>query len=170
MCHTHAAVAPVQMYVTQLAAKILNRGMVHSDERTKLESDVITGIEAVKTQAWEPFFLRRVTAARADELAVLWESFKLAALNTLILQTVPTVVTIATFSVYVLLGNELTATKAFTAMSLFSVLRFPLFQLPMVMSQVTRTQVAFSRLHVRTSSRAPCFFLASLLMSPCQLA
>lgn len=132
-----------------MATGILNRGMTQSDERTKLESDVVTGIEAVKTQAWETFFSERVTELRARELDILWEGFKLSALNTLILQTIPTLVTIATFSLYVILGNTLTATKAFTALSLFSVLRFPLFQLPMVVSFVTRAQVALGRLKVR---------------------
>ena len=139
----------LQMKVTRMATAILNRGMTQSDERTKLESDVVTGIEAVKTQAWETFFSERVTELRNQELAILWEGFKLSALNTLILQTIPTLVTIATFALYVLLGNTLTATKAFTALSLFSVLRFPLFQLPMVVSFVTRAQVALGRLRVR---------------------
>lgn len=65
-------------------------------------------------------------------------------------QAIPTVVTIATFSLYVLLGHELTATRAFTALSLFAVLRNPLFQLPMVITQATRAAVAIRRLRVRT--------------------
>lgn len=127
--------------------------MTQADERTKLESDVVTGVEAVKTQAWETFFLQRITAIRAQELSILWKSFKLSALNTLVLQTVPTLVTIATFAMYVLLGNTLTANKAFTSLSLFSVLRFPLFQLPMVVSQAVKASVAFARLKVRYSVR-----------------
>ena len=41
-------------------------------------------------------------------------------------------VSLATFTVYVLLGNELTAGKAFVAISLFNILRFPLAMLPRV--------------------------------------
>lgn len=41
-------------------------------------------------------------------------------------------VSLATFAVYVLLGNELTAGKAFVAISLFNILRFPLTVLPRV--------------------------------------
>jgi ATP-binding cassette, subfamily C (CFTR/MRP), member 1 len=136
------------MQVTRMATQILNRAMAQSDERTKLEADIISGIEEVKTQAWETLFRERITSVRAQELTVLWQGFKLTALNTLILQAVPTVVTIATFALYVLLGHTLTATKAFTALSLFSVLRFPLFQLPMVISLVSRGQVALGRLKV----------------------
>jgi ATP-binding cassette, subfamily C (CFTR/MRP), member 1 len=141
----------VQAVVTRKATAILSRGMIHSDERTKLESDMVTGIEAVKSQAWETFFLERIQALRSQELVVLWEGFKLTALNTLVLQTIPTLVTIATFALYILLGNTLTATKAFTSLSLFSVLRFPLFQLPMVLSYVTKAQVALGRFKVQPS-------------------
>lgn len=99
---------------------------------------------------------------RVQELAVLWRGFKLQAGNTLLLQTIPTLVTIATFTLYVLLGNDLTAAKAFTALSLFSVLRFPLFQLPMIIQQLTRAGVAFRRLNVRPSPpRHACLVLLS---------
>jgi ATP-binding cassette, subfamily C (CFTR/MRP), member 1 len=139
----------MQTALAGLSAKILRENMAVSDERTRLETDVVIGIEAVKTQVWEPFFQATIGAIRSQELVVLWRSFKLAAGNTLLLQTIPTLVTIATFTLYVLLGNELTAATAFTALALFSVLRFPLFQLPMVIQQATRAGVAFRRLRVR---------------------
>ena len=41
-------------------------------------------------------------------------------------------VSIATFAIYVLTGNELTASKAFVAISLFNILRFPMVMLPNV--------------------------------------
>ena len=43
-------------------------------------------------------------------------------------------VSLATFAIYVLLGNELTATKTFVAISLFNILRFPLMMLPHVVT------------------------------------
>jgi ATP-binding cassette subfamily C (CFTR/MRP) protein 1 len=48
------------------------------------------------------------------------------AVNYFILGSVPVLVSLATFGCYVLLGNELTAAKAFTAITLFAILRFPL--------------------------------------------
>lgn len=43
-----------------------------------------------------------------------------------------TQVSVATFAVYVMTGNELTATKAFVAIALFNVLRFPISVMPRV--------------------------------------
>lgn len=57
-------------------------------------------------------------------------------LNTFMLNSIPVVVTVVSFGMYTLLGGDLTPAKAFTSLSLFSVLRFPLFMLPNVVTQV----------------------------------
>ena len=54
-------------------------------------------------------------------------------------------VSLATFAVYVLLGNELTAGKAFVAISLFNILRFPLTVLPRVVMNFIQVCRAFQR-------------------------
>lgn len=54
------------MALASVATKILREGMAVSDERTKLEADVITGIEAVKTQAWERPFTEQIGALRSQ--------------------------------------------------------------------------------------------------------
>uniref|UniRef100_A0A8C3J1W6 Multidrug resistance-associated protein 1-like n=1 Tax=Chrysemys picta bellii TaxID=8478 RepID=A0A8C3J1W6_CHRPI len=57
-------------------------------------------------------------------------------------------VSLATFGVYFLLDEEnvLTATKVFTSISLFNILRLPLFDLPTVISAVAQTKVSLGRL------------------------
>ena len=45
-------------------------------------------------------------------------------------------VTVVAFGAYALLGNEMTAAKAFTSISLFAVLRFPLYTFPQLITQV----------------------------------
>ena len=56
-----------------------------------------------------------------------------------LLNAIPTLVSVLTFTAYIVLGNELTAAKAFTSLSLFTVLRMPLFQLPQVFLVSPRT-------------------------------
>ena len=53
-------------------------------------------------------------------------------------------VSFATFGVYILTGNELTASKAFLAMSLFNIIRFPFTILPFAV--ISFVQVGFSYL------------------------
>ncbi|XP_074882257.1 ATP-binding cassette sub-family C member 2 isoform X4 [Buteo buteo] len=57
-------------------------------------------------------------------------------------------VSLASFAVYVLVdeNNILDAQKAFTAISLFNVLRFPMAMLPLVLSSLVQTNVSTARL------------------------
>ena len=64
-------------------------------------------------------------------------------LNSFILNSIPVVVTVVSFGVYSLLGGDLTPAKAFTSLSLFAVLRFPLFMLPNLITQVCRIMFSF---------------------------
>lgn len=57
-------------------------------------------------------------------------------LNTFILNSIPVVVIVVSFGMFTLLGGDLTPARAFTSISLFAVLRFPLFMLPSTISQV----------------------------------
>jgi len=57
-------------------------------------------------------------------------------LNSFILNSIPVLVTVTTFGIFALLGGELTPARAFTSLSLFAVLRFPLNMLPNLLSQV----------------------------------
>lgn len=66
-------------------------------------------------------FWDRIQKVRQTELDILWKSFRVATFNSFLLNAIPTFVSVATFTTYVLLGNKLTAAKAFTSLSLFSV-------------------------------------------------
>eukprot|EP00882_Tetradesmus_deserticola_P019531 GHRQ01021027.1.p1 GENE.GHRQ01021027.1~~GHRQ01021027.1.p1 ORF type:complete len:162 (-),score=34.97 GHRQ01021027.1:263-748(-) len=54
-----------------------------------------------------------------------------------LVNAIPTIIPVATFLAYLIIRREpLSAAQAFTALSLFNVLRFPLFQLPQIVTQV----------------------------------
>ena len=57
-------------------------------------------------------------------------------LNAFILNSIPVLVTVTSFGMFTLLGGKLTPARAFTSLSLFAVLRFPLNMLPNLLSQV----------------------------------
>ncbi|KAG2688836.1 hypothetical protein I3760_09G112600 [Carya illinoinensis] len=66
--------------------------------------------------------------------------------NSFILNSIPVVVTVTSFGLFTLLGGHLTPARAFTSLSLFSVLRFPLNMLPNLLSQVVNANVSLQRL------------------------
>ena len=52
-------------------------------------------------------------------------------------------VSLATFGTYVSLGNTLTASKAFVALALFQVLRFPLTMLASLLTNLIQVSMKF---------------------------
>ena len=135
---------PLNMIMMKTSGAMLKAALAHTDERTKLEGELVGGIEVVKCSAWEAPFLERINAARARELAALWRVSILNAVVTFVLYAVPTIVPVATFAAYLLLGNSLSSTKAFVSLALFNVLRFPLFLLPSLLQQLTTAKVRIS--------------------------
>lgn len=79
-------------------------------------------------------------------MSALWDAFKLQVWINVMITTIPTIVSVVAFMVYVLLGNELTAANAFVSLTLFNQLRFPLFNLPRTITLVTLAQVGLKRL------------------------
>lgn len=55
-------------------------------------------------------------------------------------------VSVVTFLVYTAAGNKLTPAVAFTALSLFGVLRMPLISLPNIINQAIAASVAVNRI------------------------
>ena len=55
---------PANMVMMRLTGGMLKSALAHTDERTKLEGELVGGIEVVKCSAWESPFLGRITRAR----------------------------------------------------------------------------------------------------------
>ncbi|XP_076974835.1 multidrug resistance-associated protein 1-like isoform X1 [Tamandua tetradactyla] len=118
------------------------------DKQIKLLNEILHGIKILKLYAWEPSYKKKIIEIREQELKVQKSAGYLAVFSMLTLTCIPFLVSLATFGVYFLLdeGNILTATKVFTSMSLFNILRLPLFDLPAVISAVVQTKISLGRL------------------------
>lgn len=121
----------------------------YTDERIKVINEALQGIRIIKFYAWEAAFLQRIHALRERELSMLRTKSALKALNAVFLQAAPAFTTIATFGVYVHLGNSISAENVpviFTALALFGQLRMPLMMYPMVLAMLTDANVSVTRL------------------------
>ncbi|KAK2998796.1 hypothetical protein RJ639_023994, partial [Escallonia herrerae] len=65
--------------------------------------------------------------------------------NSFILNSIPVLVTVSSFGLFTFLGGDLTPARAFTSLSLFAVLRFPLNMLPNLVTQVVNANVSLQR-------------------------
>eukprot|EP00003_Mantamonas_plastica_P005852 TRINITY_DN1477_c0_g1_i3.p1 TRINITY_DN1477_c0_g1~~TRINITY_DN1477_c0_g1_i3.p1 ORF type:complete len:1396 (-),score=534.50 TRINITY_DN1477_c0_g1_i3:135-3824(-) len=104
----------------------------YGDKRLKLITDVIKGIRMIKLYAWENSFISRIMDIRSNEVGVLYKIYKNSAMFMLSIGLLPILISVVTFSVYALSGNELTAERVFVSLSLLELVRGPLFMFPMI--------------------------------------
>uniref|UniRef100_A0A8C5TS46 Canalicular multispecific organic anion transporter 1 n=1 Tax=Malurus cyaneus samueli TaxID=2593467 RepID=A0A8C5TS46_9PASS len=139
---------PINAFLVSKAKTIQERNMKNKDERMKIMTEILNGIKILKLFAWEPSFEKRINEIRGRELKNLVNFSSLQAVSIFVFTCAPVLVSLASFAVYVLVdeNNILDAQKAFTSISLFNVLRFPMAMLPMVLSTLVQTKVSTQRL------------------------
>ncbi|KAK8931125.1 ABC transporter C family member 2 [Platanthera zijinensis] len=137
---------PLQTFVISKMQKLTKEGLQQTDKRIGLMNEVLAAMDTVKCYAWEDSFQAKIQSIRNDELSWFRKAQLLASCNSFILNSIPVIVTVISFGVFSLLGGDLTPSKAFTSLSLFAVLRFPLFMLPNLITQVVNANVSLKRL------------------------
>ena len=136
---------PVTKAVAQLMAAKQKLLMAAKDQRVQINNEVLGSMKVIKFQAWEASFQAKILALRNTELAVLWNYFVADYCSTLLWSSVPLLVAVGTFAVYVWTGNTLDVAEALTALALFEILRFPLFMLPQVINNIVEAMISLQR-------------------------
>ncbi|XP_032409131.1 canalicular multispecific organic anion transporter 1-like isoform X2 [Xiphophorus hellerii] len=139
---------PVNGLLANQAKKIQRENMKSKDKRLKIMNEILNGIKTLKLFAWEPSLQTQVEDIRGEELKVMRKFAYLTSFSTFISNCAPTLVSLATFAVFVSVSSDniLTAEKAFTSISLFNILRQPLSMLPMLIASIVQTTVSKKRL------------------------
>ncbi|KAM9344970.1 ATP-binding cassette sub-family C member 2 [Symphorus nematophorus] len=139
---------PINGLLATKARKIQVENMKFKDKRLKIMNEILNGIKILKLYAWEPSFQMQVEDIRGQELKVMRKFAYLTSVSTFIFSCAPAVVSLVTFAVFVRVSsdNMLTAEKAFTSISLFNILRFPLAMLPMLIAAIVQMTVSRKRL------------------------
>ena len=120
--------------------------MAATDKRIHTTNEVLQNIRIIKFFAWEHRFSDIVNEKRAAELRALRSKYILWAFAVAVWNTVPVVITFFSFLVYTV-GEEkpLYPSIAFTAISLFNILRVPLDQLGDMIAHVQESKVSVDR-------------------------
>lgn len=137
---------PIQTVIISRMQKWSKEGLQRTDKRIGLMNEILAAMDTVKCYAWENSFQSKVQCVRNEELSWFRKALLLGSLNSFILNSIPVVVTVVSFGMFTLLGGDLTPARAFTSLSLFAVLRFPLFMLPNIITQVVNANVSLKRL------------------------
>ncbi|XP_067039421.1 multidrug resistance-associated protein 1-like isoform X2 [Acropora muricata] len=137
---------PLNIVMTRSINKYQVKQMEEKDGRIKIINEVLNGIKVLKLYAWEESFLEKINCKRSKELKNLLKSRLVGALLTLVFTTLPAMVAVTVFTVYVLTDHELTAAKAFVALSLFGIMSFPLRAYPNIIASCVQARVSIKRL------------------------
>ncbi|KAF0716678.1 hypothetical protein As57867_002711, partial [Aphanomyces stellatus] len=136
----------VNAAVSRSTAATVQGLMTRRDARMKSINEVFGAMQIIKLNAWEEKFADKIQANREAELTSLWQFGRLIATTILIMYIGPAVVITASFGTYTLvLHRVLTASKLFTALSLFSLLRIPMYQLPTILMRLAQALVSLKR-------------------------
>jgi ABC-type multidrug transport system fused ATPase/permease subunit len=138
---------PVQNKVFGIIAVRRKKQLQLSDQRVKLENEVVAGMRIVKLNGWEPHMLAAITAVRNEELAVARNLAYINAFVSCLITTLPTIVAVSAFTLYSAVAHGVMSSYIiFPSLALFNQLRFPIMFLPRVLSNAADALVSLKRL------------------------
>lgn len=141
-----ALLLPVNLTISKQFARIQKLILAATDARIHTTNEVLTNIRIIKYFAWEQRFLGLVEEKRKAELKYLRNRYIIWALAATIWGGAPVIITFLTFLVYTIVEKkDLVPSVAFTALSLFSLLRIPLDQLADMVAHVQESKVSVDR-------------------------
>lgn len=137
---------PVNLTISKQFARMQKLILAATDARIHTTNEVLTNIRIIKYFSWEDRFLGLVDEKRRAELKNLRNRYIIWALAATIWGGAPMIITAFTFLVYTLVEKkDLVPSVAFTALSLFSLLRIPLDQLADMVAHVQESKVSVDR-------------------------
>lgn len=138
---------PINMWVARQFSKIQKLILAATDARIHTTNEVLTNIRIIKFFAWEQRFIGLVNEKRHVELKHLRHRYILWSVAATIWSGSPVFITFLSFYFYTNIENKpLIPSVAFTALSLFQILRIPLDQLADMVAHVQESKVSVDRI------------------------
>ncbi|KAI8347180.1 P-loop containing nucleoside triphosphate hydrolase protein [Mortierella sp. GBAus27b] len=129
--------------------------MEQSDHRMKLITETVNYIKSIKLYAWEPYFMNKISEARANQLVKLRHFYSFIAIVVGLISSLTAFCTFTTLVVYTYIAPEdapLDMRRIFTTITLINMLETPLSMAEHSVSTVVTGVVSFKRLRSFLSS------------------
>ncbi|CUM64740.1 uncharacterized protein PRCAT00002351001 [Priceomyces carsonii] len=138
---------PINFKLANLISHFQKDMLAVTDKRIQKLNETFQSIRIIKFFAWEEKFLEIIMKIRNDELYILKLSTLVWCCAAFVWFITPTLITLISFYYFTIVeGHTLTAPIAFTALSLFTLLRAPLDQLSDMTSFVIQSKVSLDRI------------------------
>ncbi|ODQ64107.1 hypothetical protein NADFUDRAFT_84114 [Nadsonia fulvescens var. elongata DSM 6958] len=137
---------PINYWLSAKFSKMQIEIMALTDQRIEKTNEILQAIRIIKFFAWEKRFAKVVTDVREKELKVLKERFVVSTLVSSVWFLSPTIITMFSFGIYTMIEKrQLTTSVAFTALSLFNIMRTPMDQISNTITSIVQSKVSLER-------------------------
>ncbi|KAM9396344.1 ATP-binding cassette sub-family C member 4-like isoform 1-T1 [Salvelinus alpinus] len=138
---------PTQTMFGRLFSKFRNKTAALTDNRIRTMNEVVSGIRIIKMYAWEKPFSALVNEVRRKEISKIMSSSYLRGLNMASFFAASKIIVFITFTVYVLLGNTISASRVFVTVSLYSAVRLTVtLFFPSAVEKLAETRISVRRI------------------------
>lgn len=137
---------PINVKFSRTFGKIQKELLRVTDRRIQKTNEILQSIKIIKYFAWEERFLASLQEVRTEELKTLRRRFVVLSIASTIWLGFPTIITLLTFAFYTVVGkHELTASVAFSSLSLFNIMRDPMDRLAEMITNVIEAKTSVER-------------------------
>uniref|UniRef100_A0A8C9GA40 ATP binding cassette subfamily C member 4 n=1 Tax=Pavo cristatus TaxID=9049 RepID=A0A8C9GA40_PAVCR len=138
---------PIQTCIGRLFSSLRSKTAAFTDVRIRTMNEVISGMKIIKMYAWENSFAELVSGLRRKEIAMVLKSSYLRGLNLASFFVASKITVFMTFMAYVLLGNVISASRVFVAVSLYGAVRLTVtLFFPSAVERVSEAVVSIRRI------------------------
>uniref|UniRef100_A0A3Q3XP58 ATP-binding cassette, sub-family C (CFTR/MRP), member 4 n=1 Tax=Mola mola TaxID=94237 RepID=A0A3Q3XP58_MOLML len=138
---------PVQTTFGRLFSTLRAETAVLTDERIRTMNEVIAGIRVIKMYGWEMPFGALVNEVRRMEISKILRSSYLRGMNMASFFVASKIIIFITVCVYILTGNELSASRIFMAISLYGAVRLTItLFFPFAIEKVSESLISIRRI------------------------
>uniref|UniRef100_A0A7N8XKF2 ATP-binding cassette, sub-family C (CFTR/MRP), member 4 n=1 Tax=Mastacembelus armatus TaxID=205130 RepID=A0A7N8XKF2_9TELE len=114
---------PMQTLFGRLFSTYRSKTAVQTDSRIRTMNEVVSGMRIIKMYAWEKPFATLVSEVRRKEISKIMKSSYLRGLNMASFFCASKIILFITFTIYVLLGNTISASRVFVTVSLYTAVK-----------------------------------------------
>uniref|UniRef100_A0A8C1F9V6 Multidrug resistance-associated protein 4 n=1 Tax=Cyprinus carpio carpio TaxID=630221 RepID=A0A8C1F9V6_CYPCA len=138
---------PLQTIFGKLFSKYRSKTAAFTDSRIRTMNEVVSGIRIIKMYAWEKPFAALVNDVRRKEISKIMSSSYLRGLNMASFFAANKIILFVTFTVYVLVGYKISASRVFVAVSLYSAVRLTVtLFFPAAIEKVSESAISIRRI------------------------
>ncbi|XP_061994727.1 putative ABC transporter C family member 15 [Rosa rugosa] len=132
--------------LANMQERLHSKMMEAKDSRIKVTSETLKSMRVLKLHSWESTFLKKLLQLRETERSWLKRYLYTCSVVAFLFWASPTLVSVATFGVCIILNTPLNTGTVLSALATFRILQEPIYNLPELISMIAQTKVSVDRI------------------------